>query len=157
MCKDDKITILNAEPEEYERINKIRIAVCVALSVCVLIVNIICAVFLNEGNKIALLTVNISSDIVCGCFLIWFITEKIIPRVKLLRLAKSPSEAFSGTVEKISDGTIRYLDFDCRQVYIGGKVFYRIDGGVITFEVGDEVKINSVSGIAVAVERAEYE
>lgn len=157
MCENGKITVLNCGPKEYQRINKIRIRICVAVVLCVLAVNILCAVFMDEQNKAVMLTVNILTDIACGFFLVWFVTEKIIPRVKLLRLVRMQAETFGGRVEKISEETVRYLDFDCRQVHIDGRVFYQIDGGAVTFCVGDRVKIEAVSGVAVSVEKVDYE
>lgn len=123
----------------------------IALAVVILACNVVCVFLSNENNQKIFLWANIVSDIAVGIFLVWYISAKIIPERKALRLFKNEKETFGGVVQSFSSETLRYADFDCFPVEISDKTYYIVDNGALTFEVGKTYAFQTVSKIVVSV------
>lgn len=116
-----KQTILGMAPALYEKILKRRIALSVAIGVITLGLNILFTALRTDSNHNLMLFLNIGSDILAGLFLLPFVTLRILPQRRLLRLMYKEKEQVEITVASISPAPQRYMDMDCYCVSGNGR------------------------------------
>lgn len=111
-------------------------AVCVAL-----------LLLRNERSHNLLLAADIVVSLIGCWYLVWYVTAKILPLRRLLRLDSMPETELSGTVDEISEQSERYFGFDCTPVKIGGRRLFVINNGNISLRAGEEVTVLTSHGI----------
>lgn len=111
-----KQTILGMPPALYRQKLQQRRGLCIAVVVGTLALNILFTALRTDSNHNLMLFLNIAADISAGLFLLPFISLRILPQKRLLRLTQQASETLLITIDKISPLTQRYMDIDCYPV-----------------------------------------
>lgn len=101
----------------------------------------------NDSNHNLLLIAEIVVSLIGCWYLVWYVTTKILPLRRLLRLDAMPNTELSGTVDAISDRSERYCGFDCTPVTISGRRLFVINNGNISLNCGDKVTVQVSHGI----------
>ena len=147
------MTVLGCDKQVYKKRLFIYFLLIAVVSVAVIALNILLAVFRTDATHIAFLIINIISDIVAVWYLLAAVTVGIIPKKKLLKLyergEKSGKENKLNIIE-ISNKTIVVQGFKCCTVTVDGEgveaEIYLIKGA-IQLEKGQVYKLGLVEGI----------
>lgn len=147
-----KQTLLNRQPEAFRRKLRLLEALCVCLAAATAGLNLLLALTYTETTRTAFLLVNILTDALCGAAVVTVCGLLIRPGKKLLSLAAQDGSAFSGTVESVSGGTLRYLDMDCFTVSADGRKLF-LPENTICLEQGAFYRFTTVSNVITEAER----
>lgn len=146
-----KYSILGKSPDIFKRKIGIYKGVCILIVVITLCLNICFTILRTENNHIYMLIANIFADSVCSCFLIWFISLKILEPMRLYNLMGKTPRYVTGFVEYVSDVTTRYMGIDCYEVVIEDVTVF-LPANTLSLKVNEKAIISEVSGIIVEVE-----
>ena len=119
-----KQTVWGDSPARFRQTLKKRIILCIGIGLFTLGLNILCALLRTDENHTLMLMLNILTDSLCGCFLVFYISIYIAPASKLSALQSRRKEVFRGTVVKIDPTLTRYMDLDCITVTVEGKKLF---------------------------------
>ena len=111
-----KQTILGMPPALYRQKLRQRSFLCIAVATGTLALNILFTALRTDSNHNLMLFLNIVADILAGLFLLPFISLRILPQKRLLRLTQQVSETLRITIAEISPLPQRYMDLDCYPV-----------------------------------------
>lgn len=125
-------------------------AACVAAIVATLGLNLCLLAWRTPRTHHVFLVTNIVTDVLCGWFLLYFLSIRVIPRWRLYRLACRQSTSMEGVVEQISLQTVRYMHMDCRRITAGGHSFF-LPEKTIVLEVGTRYTFRLAANTVVEV------
>jgi len=104
----------------------------------------------TEHNHSLMLWLNIMADTFGSWMLIYLYFSRIALLKQFYLFAKKREYQVIGTVEWISERTVRYRQLDCYEVFINGKKYYA-PADFIKLETTFNVKISVTSGVIVEV------
>lgn len=147
------MTVLGCDKTEYKKHFIHFFLPIIVVSVTVIVLNVLLAVFRTETTHIAFLVINILSDIAAVWYVIAAVTVGVIPKKKLLKFfergEKSGKEK-NVSVKEISDKSIVIQGFKCRTVTVygdeGEAEIFLIEGG-LQLEKERKYKIGLLEGI----------
>lgn len=145
-----KYSILQDTKKNFCRKQKRRISLCACLIIAMLCLHILFLLGWKPQNHILVLLGSISTDILGGWFLIYYITTTIMVQQRLLRFYSGKAEKLIGQVERISEKKTRYMHLDCREVEIGQRRAF-VPEGRIPLRCGQNGVFSIVSGVIVEV------
>lgn len=129
-----------------------------AVSVAVIVFNILLTVFRTDATHLTFLILNILSDI-AAVWTVYAITVlKIIPAKKLLALCKrgeSGAKTVCGTVTDVSENRVSVQGFACLKITIengDGQTELYLAGDFLTLEKGKKYKLFTVENLISAAE-----
>lgn len=146
-----KQNILGADPRLYRKMLSRQAALCAAAAAVTLGLNIALAALRTPQNHYLFLTVNIASDILCCWFLLYDLSTRFLPRLRLYRLTQRQYTALQAAVEQISAETVRYMNMDCRKITANGHIFF-LPEGTMELEVGKGYTFYLAANTVVEVE-----
>lgn len=129
-----------------------KVALCIAAALFTLLLNILCAVFRTDSNHALMLTLNIVTDVICGGILVFYIGQYLLPEYRLYQLLLRFKSTVSGTVEAVSEQTVRYMDITCYQVTIGPRRLF-VPAGKLAISPGQNYTLKTISNVIVEVEQ----
>ena len=97
-----KQSILSDDPISFEKTIRNRTMLAICLVLATLCINVVLTWMRTDSNHTLFLILNIASDILCGLFLLPFVTLRILPQKKLLNLMRKEKENLQATVLEIS-------------------------------------------------------
>lgn len=147
-----KTNILGTTPERYRKILCMRIGKCIGITCLALLANTLLTLFRSEENHTLLLLLNIVIDIACAFFMIYYISEYVLPPRRLYRLFFVPSHTYSGVVRHISAETQRYRGIDCVVITIDTHCFF-LPAEFPEPEIGVAISVKTASNIILEVEQ----
>lgn len=145
------MNILGKRKATYAAELKEKRTVAVLVAVAMVALNVLFTALRTDNSHTVLLLCNIFTDILCGCFLVYFLTAVYFPRKRKLTLYLKYREKHSGTVESIAEETERFMTFDCQRVKIDGQSYFRIYQTLPHMNVGDTVTFYVADNIIVEV------
>ena len=119
-----KRSILADSSSHYKMVLDRKRLLCILLGVFTLILNIVLAVLRTDENHSLMLSINILSDILCGFFLTYYVSVRLMPRYRLYRLMFREKVPMTATVKEIGSSTVRYLDVDCYPVTVDARTLF---------------------------------
>lgn len=143
-----KQTILGTTPALYQKRLRQRIALSIFITLLTVGLNILFTALRTDRNHAGMLLLNIGTDILAGLFLLPFITLRILPQSRLLRLMYKEKSQVTVLVESISSTTQRYMDMDCYCVSGTGRKCF-LPAGTISLTENTEYTFFLVSNIIV--------
>lgn len=146
-----KQTILMDNPIRFEKILQRRIWLAVSISLLTLGLNVILTLLRTDANHIWILIVNILTDILCGLFVLPFVTLRILPQRKLLKLTHWEKECLQVTVSAISQHSQRYMDIDCLTVTTENRTLF-LPVNTLQLQTGTAYRFMLVQNIIVEAE-----
>lgn len=146
-----KRSVLGLSPARYRKKLFARFIGCGLLAGLTLGINILLFSLRTDKTHMAFLLINILSDILCGCFLVYVLTAKLAPMLQLYRLSCRPLSSVSGTVSAIGDRPIRYMDLDCFSVCVGQRQLF-LPVGTLCLTVGKCYTLSVTASLIVEVE-----
>lgn len=146
-----KRNILGQSPYTYKKQLNRRILGCTLLFLLTVALNIVFTALRTEQNHVWMLLLNILADILCGCFLVYYVNLYIIPRSRLYRLMCRDKIQLQGTVSCINTEYIRYMDVDCHSVTVGGRRLF-LPADTIALKEGQSYTFHLVSNIIAEAE-----
>lgn len=147
-----KQTILNQPIAAFSRKLVLCAALCVLAAAATLGVNLLLAFTFTAETRQAFLLTNIVTDAVTGCALLAVTTAYLLPRRKLLQLARQRGSERAGVVERISAAPLRYLGVDCLEVAADGRRLF-LPCGTIRLEEGAFYRFRTVSNVITEAEQ----
>lgn len=145
-----KQTVLGMSPTAYQKILRRRTLLCLAVAGLALGLNILFTILRTDTNHTLMLILNILSDILAGCFLVTFISLRILPQRRLFRLFAKDKTVFEMTVESICDQPRRYMDMDCVTVNGSGRTCF-LPVGTLILREQERYTLSLVSNIILEV------
>ena len=154
-----KETILKISYEDYKKSTVLRLAVCVAVVLVVLAVNIVLYCCVTEATAAIFTVINIALDTAC-CWVILYYTLNVLQvRKRHLKLYKSSMDNPAGIEGKIVNlsSPQRVYNFDCLTVELetsGGirKVFVITGSFENLLAAGTRVRFKLQNNVAVSAE-----
>lgn len=146
-----KQNILGTSPTKYHRRLYRHIALCAVLAALTLLLNILLTLMLTPENRTLLLWLNVGSDALCGCFVVYRFTRHISRQQKLYRLSVGRGVPCLGTVTHISERTVRHMDLDCLDVTVGERRLF-LPAQTISLEIGKPYHFLTTSGVITEAE-----
>lgn len=143
-----KQTIISAALSQYEKMLRYRTRLCILLAAGTLGLNILFTALRTDSNHTIMLILNITADILCGLFLLPFVSLRISPQRKLLKLMQSEKEILRVTVHQVSPTSQRYMDIDCYVVTGENRRFF-LPVGTISLQEQAEYSLSLVKNIIV--------
>lgn len=123
---------------------------CAMLVAVILGLHILFLCIRTEHNHSLMLWLNIMADTFGG----WILINLYFSRITLLKqfylFAKKSEYQVIGTVEWVSERTVRHRQLDCYEVFINGKKYFA-PADFIKLEPTFTVKISVTSGVIVEV------
>lgn len=148
-----KQSVLMPSSWQYREKLKGRKLLCLLTAVVMVGLNVLFTCLRTEKNHALMLIANILTDSLGGCFLVYFIQERILSQEKLYRLTVKPKQTVSGTVSCVSGNTVRYMGMDCLEVTVDDRILF-LPANTITLKTRDTGAFSVVSGVIVEVEYA---
>lgn len=146
-----KRSVLGCSPARYQKSLRLRFIGCGLLLALTLLGNILLYTLRTAENHTIFLLINILSDILCGCFLVYTMTARLLPMLQLYRLTCRPRSTVEGTVSAIGDQPMRYMDLDCLPVTVGQRQLF-LPAGTLCLNVGSHYILSVTAGLIVEVE-----
>lgn len=146
-----KQTALGCSPYLYKKKLAAGFLGCGLLLVLTLGLNFLILSLRTDTNHTQLLWLNIGSDILCGCFLVYALTAVLLPRLRLYRLCIRPTTVFEGTVTALQQSPIRYMDLDCLPVTVGQRRLF-LPLCPITLAEGSHYRLSVAGSLIVEAE-----
>jgi len=143
-----KQTILGMPPALYRQKLRQRSFLCIAVATGTLALNILFTALRTDSNHNLMLFLNIAADILAGLFLLPFISLRILPQKRLLRLTQQVSETLRITIAEISPLPQRYMDLDCYPVSGDGRTLF-LPANTLELTEGSTYTLSLVSNIIV--------
>jgi len=143
-----KQTILGMPPALYRQKLRQRSFLCIAVATGTLALNILFTALRTDSNHNLMLFLNIAADISAGLFLLPFISLRILPQRRLLRLTQQVSETLRITIAEISPLPQRYMDLDCYPVSGDGRTLF-LPANTLELTEGSTYTLSLVSNIIV--------
>ena len=123
---------------------------CVVAVVVIAGLNVLFTCLRTEQTHTIMLIANIVTDSLGACFLIWFISVKILEPGKLYRFAIKPSQHIYGTISRVSEKTIRYMGVDCWELTVAERRLF-LPVNTIPVQLHNKAAFSEVAGIVVEV------
>jgi len=136
-------------PQFRSRLQR-RVLLCCCVSVFVLLINILLTLCRTPDNHTLCLWLNIGVDLIASYFLIYEISEYLLPKYRLLRLFSSQGIIFNGTVVQIDGETQRYQSVDCYLLRLDIGCFF-LPVNMIPPEVGMHISIRTAANLVLEV------
>lgn len=146
-----KQTVLQPSADAFRRSFHRNVALCIGLAGATLLLNILFLCLRTADNHSLMLILNIATDIVCGCFLVWLLHRTILPQWKLLQLTSRRLEVIEGTVCRIDSVVTRYMDIDCLAVTLERRKLF-LPAQTIPLKEQTRYRFSVVSNIIVEAE-----
>lgn len=147
-----KQTVLKQPVKTVKRSLFVKTALCILAVVLTLACNLVLALTASDGTNALFCFLNIITDIVCGIFVIWFVSVKILPERVLCRFAEKPMTEYSGEVREQSEKTVRYMDMDCYELAVNDrKLFLPVSSARL--QTGETYRFRLVSNVIMEAER----
>ena len=146
-----KQNILGQTPYAYARHLRRQITLCALVCLGAVILHIILLSARTVDNHTALLFLNILTDYLAAGFLVYYITERLLPRYRLYRLMLRPMEATESIVTAVSGSTVRYMGIDCARVTLQDRTVF-LPWGRLTLEPDRHYTMKLVSNMIVEVD-----
>lgn len=147
-----KQNILGMSLPACKRLLKRQWALCIAVAVLALALNIVFTAGRNGENHSLMLFLNIAADALAGCFLVFYLYVRILPRRRLYRMMCRYRSALSGVPVSIGAQTLRYMDIDCYPVELEGQRLF-LPAGALRLEAGCFYSFQTVSNMIVEAEK----
>lgn len=147
-----KHSILTDDPIRFEKSLRSRITLAIVLTAATLCLNVLLTILRTDENHTYMLIANIALDILCGLFLLPFITLRILPQRKLLKLTQRGKETVQATVLALSDNSQRYMDMDCLTVSTENRTLF-LPIHTIRLQTGTAYRFMLVQNIIVEAEQ----
>lgn len=125
-----KQTIWGRSPAHCKKLLIRRLAVCGTVLFVTLVLNLVCLASRTEVNHTWMLAANILSDIACGFFLVYYISEYVSPNYSLYKLIGRETADLTGRITHIAQTTTRYMDMDCYAVTVDSRRLFLPAGTV---------------------------
>lgn len=146
-----KRSVLGCSPARYQASLRRRFIGCGLLLALTIGGNMLLYSLRTAESHTIFLLINILSDILCGCFLVYAMTARLLPMLQLYRLACRPRSTVEGTVSAIGDQPIRYMDLDCLPVTVGQWQLF-LPAGTLYLNAGSHYILSVTAGLIVEVE-----
>ncbi len=154
------MTILGKDKLKFrEKFHHI-ILIVIVVSVAVIALNALLAIFRTDATHMAFLVINIVTDIALLWGILYTVLAVIIPRKKLLVLyerGENSGKCTTGKICEISDKTEVFQRFTCYSVTLeadGGNLeFYLIEGG-IDLKIGFVYRLKTVENLIISAEES---
>lgn len=143
-----KQTIIGVPLSQYEKMLRYRTGLCILVAAGTIGLNILFTALRTDSNHTIMLILNIVSDILCGLFLLPFVSLRILPQRKLLKLMRREKEVIRVTVHQVSPTSQRYMDIDCHVVTGENRRFF-LPVGTIALQEQAEYSLSLVQNIIV--------
>lgn len=147
------MTILGTDKAKYKKHITHFFLLVVAVSVAVIVLNVLLAVFRTDATHTAFIIINIIADIAAAWGVYALLTVKLLPMKKLINLyerGERNGKAQIGTVTEISDKTLCVQGFQCFKVTLnadGNTVeLFLIENG-ISVETGKSYNLFTVENL----------
>lgn len=141
-------SVINQSPEACKKAIHRQIALCVALGVAVLALNIFLAILRTKETHTLMLVLNIVTDTLCGWFLFFYIHGPLLRRYRLCQLMLRKKTPLTGTVAEIRPETTRYLFIACLEVMVEGRRYY-LPTNTIRLQPGQTYQLSIVNNVIV--------
>lgn len=150
-------SILGKTENQYKKSITIRKLISVAVCFVAVLLNILLTVFRTDSTHIAFLLINIFADILVFCFVYFFVSTSIVPRIRLYKLAcrKDDGKIFKGEITEISENTETVNGFDCNELTLQTDTalkMFLINGSGVPSDLKGKVKVTVVDNIVVTAE-----
>ncbi len=114
-----KQSILGRGRAEFERNLAVNKVIVISAILLMIFLNISCTALRNDDNHTLMFVLNIATDVIFGWFSVAWISLKIIPMQRMLRLYDTARDVYSGIVKSASNEATRVRYFDCIEVTAG--------------------------------------
>ena len=119
-----KQSVLGMSAHAFRKKLHNRIRLCVAAALLTVGLNLLLMALRTDATHNLMLVANITTDILCGLFVLYQTERYILPKIRLYKLFARPRETLTGSVTQISTQVQRYMDLDCYAVTVDSrKVF----------------------------------
>lgn len=149
--------ILGKTENQYKKSITIRKLISVAVCFVAVLLNILLTVFRPDSTHIAFLLINIFADILAFCFVYFFVSTSIVPRIRLYKLAcrVKDGKIFKGEITEISENIETVNGFDCNELTLQTDTtlkMFLINGSGVPSDLKGKVKVTVVDNIVVTAE-----
>lgn len=145
-----KQNILGQDLYTYAKTEKKNVLICISIVFVAVAVNIICVIWRSAENHYFMLVGNILTDFVGGSFLIYIISEQILPGHRRYRLLQQPKTEITGQITFPETSTLRYMDINCYPVMVNGRRLFLPDSP-LQLTQGQVYTLYTVSNMIVEV------
>lgn len=145
-----KRSVLGNSPARYPKSLRLRFIGCGLLLALTLVGNVLLYSLRTAENHTIFLLINIISDILCGCFLVYAMTARLLPMLQLYRLTCRPRSTVEGMVTAIGSQPMRYMDLDCLSVSVGQRQLF-LPSGTLSLNVGSHYVLSVTANLIVEV------
>lgn len=100
------------------------VMLCLLPAIMTVAVNILCLCIRTDENHNLMFWLNVSTDWICGVYLVFVICCRVLPRRQLYKLSCRSKETVNGVIDKIDDRPMRYEKLNCLPVFVGDRQFF---------------------------------
>ncbi len=141
----------NTRAELSHEIGKMR-ALMISAAAFTLVLNIALVLLRNDSNHTAMSVINIVTDILAGCFLLFFYDMKYLPKRSVEKLMLPSLERAEIEVIEINEDTEKHRGIDVRRVVTSEDIYYLPYGAAVKLETGGRVAVYTLSSVILEVE-----
>lgn len=147
-----KQNVIGQSPADCKKVIHRQILLCVAVGIVTLALNVVLTALRTEENHTLMLILNIATDSLVGCFLLYYISGPLLRRYRLFQLMLRVKTPLSGTVEQIRPQPTRHMFIDCLEVMVAGRRYF-LPTNTMQLQPGQAYRLSIVTNFIVEAEQ----